>query len=345
MELQDNRNDRRCRAWCFTFNNYTPGDYDTVETFMEECRYAVVGKEGSANGTPHLQGYCYFRNAKRFSTVKAKLARAHWEPAIGTPIQNRTYCSKEGNYKEWGTIPTRGPTGCGGNNGGDDEKDRWDMAKQLAIAGSLDEVPGDIYIRCYNSLKTIKKDHMGRPDRLREVCGVWIYGEAGFGKSHRAREMTDDEAYMKMCNKWWDGYQHENNVIIDDWELDMGKTLGHHLKIWSQNQSFIAEAKGSALHIRPKRIIVTSNYSIEEVFAHDQTLVTAINRRFQTHWLNQPIDFDVPGAIQQAGLPEPEPVSVIVATEEPEAVVVTDNDSIPDIDLSIWDDDLTGVEI
>lgn len=279
MELQDNRNDRRCRAWCFTLNNYTAGDYDQVEAFMEECRYAVVGKESGENGTPHLQGYCYFRNAKRFSTLKAKLARAHWEPAIGTPIQNRAYCSKEGDFKEWGECPTRGPTGNGGNSGGENERERWELAKQHAIAGSLDEIPGDIYIRCYSSLKTIKKDHMGRPDRLRDICGIWIYGEAGFGKSHRAREMSDDEAYMKMCNKWWDGYQEEDDVVIDDWDRNH-HVLAHHLKIWADKYAFIAETKGGAIFIRPKRIIVTSQYSIDQVWDDVETRA-AIHRRFR----------------------------------------------------------------
>lgn len=254
------------KKWCFTLNNYSEEDQACVQAW--ECKYLVYGRETAPEtGTRHLQGYVVFLKNARLSAVKKLGPRCHWEVARGSHKQAADYCKKEGDVFEKGELP---------EERGASEQQRWKRAREAAEAGQLADVPDDIYVRYYRTLKEIKKDHMEKPGDVDEVTGVWFYGKPGSGKSHMAREQYP-QAYFKMQNKWWDGYQGEENVILDD--LD-SKELGHLLKIWSDRYSFLAETKGGALHIRPKVIVVTSNYTPGQLW-DDPEMAAAIYRRFK----------------------------------------------------------------
>lgn len=263
--------------WCFTINNFNDEDFKIIENWPS--KYTIYGKETGEEGTPHLQGFTILSKNSRLSGMKKLHVKAHWEAAKGNWQQNVDYCSKQGDITEHGEKP------MSNKRKGEVEKERWDNAKKMAKEGNIDNIDSDIYLRFYRTLKDIKKDHMVKPADADEITGIWIYGEPGCGKSRKAREDYPD-AYDKMQNKWWDGYQGEDYVILDDFD---SKELGHHLKIWADRYSFLAETKGGAINIRPKKIIITSNYSPDsEKFDWDDEMRGAIKRRFKIiHMLNR----------------------------------------------------------
>lgn len=84
------------KRWCFTLNNYTQNDISSINLIVPKCCIIVVGKEKGECGTPHLQGYCEFKDKLRPLSLKLNKG-IHWEKCKGDRKENIDYCSKEGN--------------------------------------------------------------------------------------------------------------------------------------------------------------------------------------------------------------------------------------------------------
>lgn len=149
------------------------------------------------------------------------------------------------------------------------------------MKGEFDKIDKDILIRCYRSLRSIYSDR--KTDVSSLPAGhkhYWFCGSTGTGKSMKAREWFPDYYLKNASNKWWDGYNLQDNVIVDDFDKKF-EYNGFNLKIWADMYPFSAEVKnGSTGMIRPKFIIVTSNYKPEDIWMDEQTL-QPILRRFR----------------------------------------------------------------
>lgn len=260
----------RSRAYVFTWNNPPENAVDILRTL--DCRYIVYGRERApSTGTQHLQGYVYWSNGKTNTAARRILPGCHIERARGTFAQNYAYCTKEGDFVARGDPPVDdGERGVA-------EKERWNDAWNCAKAGRVEEIAPDIRVRCYGALKKIERDYMPRVAPLDTVCGIWIHGLSGSGKT-RSVLGAYPESYIKPRNIWWDGYQGEEIVLLDDvdrYDVKFGGLLKH----WADFAPFIAECKGGSQRIRPKKFIVTSQYSIEEIWTDEETR-SALNRRF-----------------------------------------------------------------
>lgn len=82
------------------------------------------------------------------------------------------------------------------------------------------------------------------------------------GHAHKKRR--DNAA--KRINKWWDGYKRQEVVAIEEWSPE-AKLTAQSLKQWADHYPFQGEIKGGSMQgLRPRKLIVLSNYTIEQCF-------------------------------------------------------------------------------
>lgn len=288
------------RRYCFTWNNYTDNDRVKLEAFYNEhCKYLVYGEEIGESGTPHLQGFFTCDKTKRLPALKKYFGnQVHFEVAKATSIRAAQYCKKgQQPHSEWeeegpdgprygedalvtefGTPPTQGK--------------RTDLnavsaaiKEGTSIQAIAEEFP-EQYIKFGRGIRDLKLV-LEKPYNHDSLRGLWYVGPPGAGKSRKAREDNPD-AYLKAQNKWFDGYNGEDVIILDDLDTP---TLGHHLKIWADRYACTGETKGGTIHLRHKQFIVTSNYTIESLWPEDEEIQKALNRRFKVIKFSTPFNW------------------------------------------------------
>jgi len=273
---------KAARRWRWTYNN--PGEISHLTCANLGCEYLCYGKElAPSTGTPHLQGYTVWKNPRRRKDLMKKLKVSWCGTADMSFKSNKDYCSKGGEFHEEGVPPKEVADVQAANAAVG--KAYWADLKSKAIANKLDEIDPKSYCQLYSTLKCIAKDHMVRPSDGTDMTGIWYVGPAGSGKSRNAR-LTFPDFYDKLPNKWWCGYNGQDTAIIDDVGI-FHVALGDYLKRWGDRYAFTAETKGSAISIRPKNVVVTSQYRIEDIWSDVETR-EALNRRFKV--INFPVE-------------------------------------------------------
>lgn len=257
---------QKAKRWVFTSYDV----YSVPNLNPDVAEYCVYGREVCpTTSRRHLQGFVAFKNRQSLQQVKKQLPGAHLERTRGTPEECADYCRKDGDFVEFGCIPTTTgrPTQFG---------DVLRKAANGEITSIKEEHPG-IYLR-YKA--TLLSEISFTTTELSNSCGVWLVGPPRSGKDYAVRQLKS--VYSKNLNKWWDGYRNEDNVLISDVEPDHGKWLGYFLKIWSDRYAFNAEIKGGTMLIRPKKIFVTSNFTIDDVFTNAE-IQRALLARFTVY--------------------------------------------------------------
>jgi len=215
--------------------------------------YCRGQQEIGASGYHHWQILCVLKQKQRMLATKRLFCNgAHLELTRSAAADE--YVWKE-DTKVPGTEFEYGQRAFQRNKATD-----WALVKSAAIENNLTSIPDDIFVRHYGNLTRIAKDH-ARP-RFREgtQCNVY-WGPTGTGKSHRAFS-EGPGAYVKNPNiKWWDGYQGEETVIIDEFSGLIDIT---YLLRWIDRYPCMVEVKGGAVVLNAKNFIITSNISPQE---------------------------------------------------------------------------------
>ena len=236
----------RARGWTLTINNWVEDDMVNFTNEAETAEYAVVGKEVGEQGTPHLQGYIYFKNARSFKSIKKAFPNAHIEVAKGNAQQNQKYCTKGENYIEYGMCPMQGKR-TDIDEVRDLIKDTNSMAKVVEIASSYQAAKMGEMILKYNEPK--------RPYGPREV--IWHWGDTGTGKTYTVYTEHPD-VFCPLSFKWWDGYDGEKVVLLDDIRGDYCKF--HEILMLTGERPFRVETKGGSRQAVYDKIYITSPY-------------------------------------------------------------------------------------
>lgn len=256
---------RQGRYWILTISC---GSNDWTPELRSGVQYLRGQQELGAGGFLHYQCMVAYPKKVGLPRIRADFGSCHAE--LTKSDAAREYVWKEdtrveGTQFEFGAFAIRRNA----------EVD-WDSIRAAAVKGSLDAVPSDIFVRCYNQLRRIGQDHL-RPVALERTCQVF-WGRTGTGKSRRAWEEAGLDAYPKDPNsKFWDGYRDHENVVIDEFR---GAISVSHLLRWLDRYPVIIEVKGSSVCLSAKCIWITSNVDPRLWYPEsDQETVDALLRR------------------------------------------------------------------
>lgn len=219
--------------------------------------YLKGQKEIGAGGYEHWQLLAVFD--KQVTMMQAKLhfcVTAHLEASRSAAANEYVWkddTSVAGSRFELGALPFKR-----------NSKTDWDKVLTDAKAGRLDDIPADVLVRNYTSLKRIRIDNAVPPFR-HDVVVKCYWGGSGLGKTRRAWFEASDDVYVKdPCTKWWDGYKGQKNVIIDEFTGVIN--IAHILK-WLDRYPCFAEVKGFSTPLLATNFWITSNIDPRDWYA------------------------------------------------------------------------------
>ncbi len=259
------------RKYLFTINNPTEGEILALSII--DVKFIVYQREqGHQDNTIHYQGWVVWRKPIRPTQCRTWLGgRAHVEVQRGTNSECYEYCTKldtrlEGPW-ERGTKPEGGGT-------------RTDLAacKELILNGAPDRELGlqffGTYVRYHRGFEAFRKS---LAIKKREPPTVEIFwGATGTGKTRKVYEDCDAEAFWMMRGNWFDGYDGQRHVVIDDFYAWMP---------WSQLLRILdrypcrVPTKGGSVVWQATHIWITSNQDPREWYEYRRGMEWATLKR------------------------------------------------------------------
>ncbi len=283
---------KRSRSWTWTFFHY---DQDIIELIMAITHiYLVFQTEITSTGQHHLQGFIYFQAAKTLAAVRRLFPRdtrsrrsIHLIMSDGTPLENRTYCLKEGsrlttNYlsHESGDLPVSGRRR--------DLDSLLDLIKTRPLITELELWENNRrlmlqYGRRVLHFQSLLLEHSA----LLKITTVF-WGPTGTGKSHQALLRASTAVNQNQFQvyymptpppggvPWADGYTGQTDVILEDYSGEIPlrlflRMLDHYpLKL---------QVKGGFTMWIPQRIWITTNSPPQDWYGTMEYTGSPLERR------------------------------------------------------------------
>lgn len=222
------------------------------EPIVADLRYICWGVEHCpTTNREHFQGFVCFKRTHRIPSAKRVIGGGddcHVESRRGSRDDAREYCRKDGEFFEWGQF------------------------KQLTVKDILINMrPNDIALEypelfCRYTKGIYKMDSLDHGDKWRNIKVTWLWGAPGTGKTRMVME-KDDVFKLDYPYKWWDGYDKESILLLDDFRFDTKIDTEYLLNLLDGYRMRL-ETKGSHCWAHWMEVYVTSNYPppLEQVY-------------------------------------------------------------------------------
>lgn len=289
MESNEPNKRYELRNVCFTLNNWTQEEYDHIVGY-DNYVYLIIGKEvGKEKGTPHLQGFMQLKKKKRWGAFKKEIGqRVSFQFCKGNAKENIAYCSKDGDFREWGEVRGQGK--------------RADIKKIKELVKK--DAPLEKIWRKADSYQAYRMGEIGKKlqvKKRRESGPIveWFYGKTDKFKTRSAYERLGgiDAEYegiiFKPCgdkNFFWEGYEAQTKVILDDFR---GHTCRFNTLLkWLDRYPVRVSVKHGSRWMVAEHIIITSDRHPAKVYNKDVGDIEQLLRRI--HYIH---DFTQPKAL------------------------------------------------
>lgn len=270
---------QRYRNYCFT--DFIIQDLETIYNDNKDIiRYLCFGREYCPKTMKeHQQGWVQFFNPKSLKTAQRilNLPKQHFEACKGNEYDNDKYCTKDGKYRKFGKFISQGQ-----------RTDLEEIKRQLDNGATIKTVADNFFgdfLRYHNGISKYKQlCDKTRSKNWRNIEVILICGPTDCGKTRHAMK----EAKYKINASellWWDGYEGEECICIDEYNNDIPVTKllnlldGYQLRL---------PIKGGFTYANWNKVFITSNLKVEELHAqckeeHRNAMYRRISRIINLH--------------------------------------------------------------
>lgn len=226
------------RKFMFTINNPLEGQVfpkKGIEEILYKCknlRYFCKSDEIGEQGTYHIHVYVVFTSAVRFSTMKKRFPRAHFENKVnGSSQQVKDYIFKEGKFEnsekeetniknthvEYGDMPIEM------QGARTDLEILYDMIKKGCSDYEIIHANPSYLLQIdkFDKIRNVIRQEEQR-DKFRHVHVSYVFGETGTGKSRNLFEKYGSSCY-RVTNYIhpFDGYRGEKIIVFEEFRSSL----------------------------------------------------------------------------------------------------------------------------
>lgn len=224
----------------------------------------------------HWQGYVEFAERTTLASAKRYIGEtAHMEPARTPQAVCVKYCSKvetavPDTFEKFGTLAAGKP------------QNQWDALKEAVkdrdrSFNSIVEDHFGLAVRYFGGIRSCFNAVRGG-GAGQDRCSFVFWGKTGVGKSSLVYKLFGEQnIYVKPEGKWWDNYNGERIILLDDF---YGGLPAHNILNLCDRYRYQVEVKGGMAYMQHAVVCFTSNAPMKDWYHNiPQDVKLALERR------------------------------------------------------------------